>query len=124
MACTSSRRFDENKIFIRVNHQIMPNVSFHSYLFEDGSKRKHFSRVHMHRWTVPVDNTNSKMIGWRVFGPHIDPRDMGTRNLVGFEKIDFLEGQTGMRRPERMQYGQTFASQAVEPDGSNRVAPG
>ena len=106
MAWTSSRRFDENKIFIRVNHQILPNVSFHSYLFEDGLKQKHFSRVHLHRWTVPVDDHNSKMIGWRVFGPHIDPRGAGKKHFVGYEKMDFLEGQCGMRRPERLRYGQ------------------
>ena len=106
MAWTSSRRFDENRIFIRVNHQILPNISFHSYLFEDGSKQKYFSRVHLHRWTVPVDDHNSKMIGWRVFGPHIDSRNAGKRHLVGYEKMDFLEGQCGMRRPERLGYGQ------------------
>lgn len=105
VAWTSSRRVDESKIFIRVNHQILPNISFHSYLFEDGAKPKHFSRIHMMRWTVPVDDENSKMIGWRVFGPYIDPRNVGKREYVGYEKMDFLEGQTGMRRPERMKYG-------------------
>lgn len=104
MAWTSSRRVDATKIFIRVNHQILPNLSFHSYLFEDGSKPVHFSRVHMIRWTVPVDDENSKMIGWRVFGPHIDTRNIGKREYVGYEKMDFLEGQVGMRRPERMEY--------------------
>ncbi|MFQ5995130.1 MAG: Rieske 2Fe-2S domain-containing protein [Acidiferrobacterales bacterium] len=105
MAWTSSRRFSDEKIFIRVNQQILPNLSFHTYLFEDGAKKKHFSRIHMIRWTVPVDDENSKMIGWRVFGPHIDPRDVGKREYVGFEKMDFLEGQCSIRRPERMKYG-------------------
>ncbi len=105
MAWTSSRRFSDDKIFIRVNQQILPNLSFHTYLFEDGSKPKHFSRIHMIRWTVPVDNENSKMIGWRVMGPHIDPRNVGKREYIGFEKVDFLEGQCGMRRPDRMKYG-------------------
>jgi nitrite reductase/ring-hydroxylating ferredoxin subunit len=53
------------------------------------------------RWTVPVDDEHCKMMGWRVFGPHIDPRGVGKRELVGFESIDFLEGQVAMRRPER-----------------------
>lgn len=101
MAWTSSRRVNAERIFIRINHQMLPNVSFHSYVFEDGAKRKHFSRVHIHRWTVPVDDEHCKMIGWRAFGPHIDPRGAGKRELVGFESIDFLEGQVGMRRPER-----------------------
>jgi phenylpropionate dioxygenase-like ring-hydroxylating dioxygenase large terminal subunit len=105
MAWTSSRRVDDKYLFIRINHQILPNVSFHSYLFEDGSKSKHFSRVHMFRWTVPVNDTTCKMIGWRGIGPHIDPRDVGNEDLVGYEKIDFLEGQCGIRRPERAKYG-------------------
>ena len=106
MAWTSSRRVDDEKIFIRVNYQFLPNGSFHSYLFEDGSKRNHFSRTHMFRWVVPVDDENCIMFGWRMFGSHCDPRDVGKKHLVGFEKMDFLEGQCGMRRPERLQYGQ------------------
>ncbi len=106
MAWSSSRRIDDEKIFIRVNHQALPNLSFHSYLFEDGKEKKHFSRLHMIRWTVPVDNTNSKMIGWRVIGPNIDPRDIGNKSMVGYENMDFLEGQVAMRRQERKNYGQ------------------
>ncbi|MEE2699561.1 MAG: Rieske 2Fe-2S domain-containing protein [Pseudomonadota bacterium] len=105
MAWTSSRRVDDDYLFIRINHQILPNLSFHSYLFEDGKKSKHFSRVHMYRWTVPVDNHTCKMIGWRGIGPHIDPRNVGNEDLCGYEKIDFLEGQCGVRRPERAKYG-------------------
>jgi hypothetical protein len=59
----------------------------------------------MFRWTVPIDDHTCKMIGWRGMGPHIDPRDVGNEDLVGFEKIDFLEGQCGIRRPERAKYG-------------------
>ena len=58
----------------------------------------------MYRWTVPIDNTSCKMIGWRGIGPHIDPRDVGNEGLIGYEKIDFLEGQCGIRRPERSYY--------------------
>lgn len=104
MAWTSSRRVGPERIFIRINHQILPNISFHSYVFEDGAKRKHFSRVHLHRWTVPVDDVNSKMMGWRIVGPHIDPRGVigeDKKHLIGYESIDFLEGQVAMRRPER-----------------------
>jgi hypothetical protein len=41
------------------------------------------------------------MIGWRVMGPGIDTRGIGDKSLVGYESIDFLEGQVAMRRPER-----------------------
>ncbi len=41
------------------------------------------------------------MIGWRVMGPGIDTRGVGNKELVGYESIDFLEGQVALRRPER-----------------------
>lgn len=103
MAWTSSRRVDKDKLFVRINQQMLPDLSIHSYLFETGEERKLFSRMHMIRWTVPVDDENSKMIGWRVVGPNIDPRGIGEarRHMIGYETIDFLDGQVAMRRPER-----------------------
>jgi hypothetical protein len=50
---------------------------------------------------VPVDDVNAKMLGWRVMGPGIDTRGIGDKGMVGYECIDFLEGQVAMRRPER-----------------------
>jgi hypothetical protein len=41
------------------------------------------------------------MIGWRVMGPCVDTRGVGDKSMVGYEAIDFLEGQVAMRRPER-----------------------
>jgi len=74
LACAGARRVDDDKLFIRVQHQVLPNISLHAYTQEDGSQRKLFSRFNIIRWTVPVDDQNSKMIGWRVIGPTIDPR--------------------------------------------------
>jgi len=88
-------------MFIRVQHQVLPNLSLHAYTSEDGKAKKLFSRFHMIRWTVPVDDQNAKMIGWRVMGPGIDTRGVGDKSMVGYETIDFLEGQVAMRRPER-----------------------
>jgi hypothetical protein len=88
-------------MFIRVQHQVLPNLSLHAYTSEDGKKKKLFSRFHMIRWTVPVDDQNAKMLGWRVMGPGIDTRGVGDKRMVGYECIDFLEGQVAMRRPER-----------------------
>jgi hypothetical protein len=101
LACAGARRVDKDRLFVRVQHQALPNLSLHAYTSEDGSARKHFSRFHIIRWTVPVDDENSKMIGWRVMGPGIDTRGVGDKSLVGYETIDFLEGQVAMRRPER-----------------------
>lgn len=101
LACAGARRVDKHRLFVRVQHQVLPNLSLHAYTSEDGKTRKHFSRFHIIRWTVPVDDVNSKMIGWRVMGPGIDTRGVGDKSMVGYEVIDFLEGQVAMRRPER-----------------------
>ncbi|QRX83706.1 Rieske 2Fe-2S domain-containing protein [Glaciimonas sp. PAMC28666] len=101
LACAGARRVDKDRLFIRVQHQALPNLSLHAYTSEDGAAKKLFSRFHIVRWTVPVDDENSKMIGWRVMGPNIDTRGIGDEQMVGYETIDFLEGQVAMRRPER-----------------------
>ncbi len=101
LACAGARRVNQDRLFIRVQHQALPNLSLHAYTSEDGSARKHFSRLNIIRWTVPVDDENSKMIGWRVIGPGIDTRGVGDKSMIGYETIDFLEGQVAMRRPER-----------------------
>lgn len=101
LACSGARRSDAGHMHIRVQQQILPNLSLHAYTSEDGKQKKLFSRFHMIRWTVPVDDTHTKMLGWRVMGPGIDTRGVGDKSLVGYETIDFLEGQVAMRRPER-----------------------
>ncbi|MGY2486187.1 Rieske 2Fe-2S domain-containing protein [Cupriavidus sp. CP313] len=101
LACAGARRVDKDKMFLRIQHQVLPNLSLHAYTSEDGSQKKLFSRFHIIRWTVPVDDENSKMIGWRVMGPGIDTRGVGDKRLVGYESIDFLDGQVALRRPER-----------------------
>jgi len=101
LACAGARRSDDGHMYIRVQQQVLPNLSLHAYTSEDGHRKKLFGRFHMVRWTVPVDDHNSKMLGWRVMGPGIDTRGVGDKSLVGYETIDFLEGQVAMRRPER-----------------------
>ncbi|KER69945.1 (2Fe-2S)-binding protein [Burkholderia cepacia] len=101
LACAGARRVNKDKLFVRVQHQVLPNLSLHAYTSEDGSSKKLFSRFHIIRWTVPVDDENSKMIGWRVMGPGIDTRGVGDKSLVGYESIDFLDGQVALRRPQR-----------------------
>lgn len=107
LACAGARRSTKDHMFVRVQHQVLPNLSLHAYTSEDGKQKKLFSRFHIIRWTVPVDDQNSKMIGWRVMGPSIDTRGVGDKSLVGYETIDFLDGQVALRRPERFANGKT-----------------
>lgn len=122
LACAGARRVDKDRLFVRVQHQVLPNLSLHAYTSEDGSKKKLFSRFHIIRWTVPVDDENSKMIGWRVMGPGIDTRGVGIKELVGYESIDFLEGQVALRRPER--FAEHSNTDIVEIPVNHRERPG
>jgi len=122
LACAGARRVDKDRLFVRVQHQVLPNLSLHAYTSEDGSKKKLFSRFHIIRWTVPVDDENSKMIGWRVMGPGIDTRGVGVKELVGYESIDFLEGQVALRRPER--FAEHNSADIVPIPTNHRERPG
>ena len=54
----------------------------------------------MVRWYVPVDNENSIVFGIRMFGESIDPYGAGKKEECGYDKTDFLDGQTGNRPRE------------------------
>jgi hypothetical protein len=103
MVFIAGRRMDDDKVWIRINDLIVPNMSQHASLFETGEERKLFSRVHMSRWYVPVDDTHSIIYGWRMFGKAIDPAGKGDKTLVGWDKMDFLDGQVGDRSYEEGQ---------------------
>jgi hypothetical protein len=57
----------------------------------------------MARWYVPFDDTNSMIIGWRMFGKAIDPRQIGIESRCGWDDIDFLGGQVNDRPYEQQQ---------------------
>lgn len=97
MVFIANRRVSDSRVWVRVNDLIVPNISQHAYLFEDGSQRRLFHRVHMSRWYVPVDDSHSIIFGWRMFGDSIDPLHMGKEDRVGWDDMDFLEGQVGNR---------------------------
>lgn len=97
MVWIAGRRMTPERVWIRMNDLIVPNISQHASLFEDGSQRRLFHRVHMSRWYVPVDDTHSIIFGWRMFGPAIDPLGKGDESNVGWDKMDFLGGQVGDR---------------------------
>jgi hypothetical protein len=57
----------------------------------------------MSRWYVPVDDTHSIIYGWRMFGESIDPLQKGDESKLGWDGMDFLEGQVGDRSYEEGQ---------------------
>lgn len=97
MIFMAGRRVGNDKIWVRMNELIIPNATWHANLYEDGRDTRYWHRVHMARWYVPVDNENSLILGWRMFGKKIDPFDKGIRERCTYDDIDFLEGQVGNR---------------------------
>lgn len=97
MAFIAGRRTSDQLVWWRINECALPNMSQHAYLFEDGRERRLFHRVNMSRWYVPVDNTNTIIYGWRMFGKTVDPKQKGREDRVGWDDMDFLEGQVGNR---------------------------
>lgn len=103
MVFIAGRRCSDDLVWIRINDLIVPNVSQHASLFETGEERRLFHRVAMSRWYVPVDDEHSIIYGWRMFGDEIDPNQKGDKSRVGWDKMDFLDGQVGDRSYEEGQ---------------------
>jgi hypothetical protein len=101
MVYVSTRRW-QDKIWLRSNDILLPNIGQIGHIFEDGEDEKAFNPVAITRWTTPVDNTNSKIIGWRHFLPETDPRGIANEAEVGKEMVDFY-GQTAHRSYEQKQ---------------------
>jgi hypothetical protein len=100
MVFIAGRRVSDDKVWVRINDLIVPNITQHAYLFENGAERRLWHRVHMLRWYVPVDDTNSIIFGWTMFGKTIDPLVAGDESKIGWDDMDFLEGQVGNRTYE------------------------
>lgn len=105
MCYIAGRRMSDELVWIRIQDLILPNMGEHAYLFEDGAERRLFHRVHMARWYVPADDTHSIIYGWRMFGKAVDPKGKGDETRLGWDNMDFLDGQVGDRPYEIGQRG-------------------
>jgi tert-butyl alcohol monooxygenase / tert-amyl alcohol desaturase len=97
MAFSAGRRVGKERIWVRLQDVILPNLTLHPYTAEEGREANYFHRIYMVRWYVPVDNENCMVFGIRMFGESIDPYGIGRREDCGYDKTDFLDGQTGHR---------------------------
>ena len=86
-----------NHVWTRTTESILPNANQTGAIWEEAEKEKFFQRTSMLRWMVPLDNTNTKTIGWRFISNDLDPRSQGNENQIGIESIDFI-GQTENER--------------------------
>ena len=97
--CTIGRRVGDN-IWARVQEVILPNVTQSgAVLTIDGKTQKYFGRNTFFRWCLPVDNTNTRVLGWANFGDRTDPHEWNTP-----ENIERLEqGEVSGRPYEQVQ---------------------
>ena len=72
---------------MRVQENILPNVTQSgAVLTIDGKTQKYFGRNTFFRWCLPVDNGNTRVLGWANFGDRTDPHNLNTP-----ENIERLE---------------------------------
>ena len=96
-----ARRIDD-LIMIRFHDHVTPNMAQNGAMFQNLAKPRAFGRMALTKWVVPVDDTNSRKFGWRHFNDKDEGLRQGTRQDIGWEKVDFY-GQTAHRSYEKMQ---------------------
>lgn len=90
------RNPDKQSIWVRITEMSFPNLLQIGCLFPSARSKRH-STVCMTRWHVPVDNENMIIFGLRHFNDEMDPDHDGREEDCGYDKVDFLVGQTGGR---------------------------
>jgi len=92
MTSFNVRRWKEN-LWVRSGDTVLPNMNQGGSLWEKAENSKYYLRHALSRWMRPIDNTNTDIIGWRLFNDRVDPDHQGDRDQIGKGKIDFI-GQT------------------------------
>ena len=67
MVYISNRRKDDETIWVRNQQSHLPNFVQIAGIFDLGSEERYFTRAGMEWWTVPNDDTNSTVFGWRHY---------------------------------------------------------
>lgn len=98
----TSRRVGEF-IWIRSIHSLLPGFFQAGGLFEKVTEEKFYRGVGLTRWTVPIDDANCMIFGFRHYARSIDPEGLGDPSKCGKEQVDFAPGQTMHRSYEEMQ---------------------
>ena len=112
MIYITSRRWGEN-VWVRSNDIILGNLAQVGHIWEDGQEVKSYVRAGITRWTIPIDNTTCRIIGWRHFHPDQDPRDIAKEDECGIESVDFY-GQGPGEYQERQRMPGDFDAQTSQ----------
>jgi nitrite reductase/ring-hydroxylating ferredoxin subunit len=92
MTSFNVRRWKEN-LWVRSGDTVLPNMNQGGSLWEKAENSKYYLRHALSRWMRPIDDTNTDIIGWRLFSDKVDPDHQGDKSQIGKGMIDFI-GQT------------------------------
>lgn len=93
---TNTRRW-KDFLWVRTAEVFLPAIAQPPDIYQNAETEKFFPRVGITKWTVPVNDTNCRIIAWRHFNDTLDLDGKGDRSKVGLGKVDFV-GQTGTER--------------------------
>ena len=93
---TNCRRW-EDFVWVRTAEWLAPNFAQPPDIYQNPDREKFFVRVGITKWTVPVDDTSTRIIAWRHFNDSLVDDERSGRDKVGVDKVDFL-GQSGSER--------------------------
>ena len=93
---TNARRWEEF-VWIRTAEWFAPNFAQPPDIYQNPDREKFFVRVGITKWTVPVDDTNTRIIAWRHFNESLVDDERTGRDKIGVDKVDFV-GQSGSER--------------------------
>lgn len=113
MIYITTRRW-KDKIWVRSNDIILPNLAQIGHIWEEGQDERSFARVAITRWTTPIDNKTCKIIGWRHLHPEVDPRGMSDESQIGLESVDFFGQSAGREYEERQRLPGDFDAQVSQ----------
>jgi nitrite reductase/ring-hydroxylating ferredoxin subunit len=86
---TSARRWNDY-VWVRTNELIAPNFTQPPDIFQNPDRDKFFTRVGSSKWHIPVDDTNTRIFGWRHFNDTVDLGGKGRRETVGPGSLDVI----------------------------------
>ena len=92
MTSFNVRRWKEN-LWVRSGDTVLPNMNQGGSLWEKAENSKYYLRHALSRWMRPIDDTNTDIIGWRLFNDKVNPDHQGDLSQIGKGLIDFI-GQT------------------------------
>ena len=82
-----SRRIDEDTVWVRILHTLMPSSVFIPSTWDLGEAPLYHQRALYIRHLVPVDDENFTFLGWRVYGDEF-PGGFPEKNAPGMIDMD------------------------------------